>query len=220
MPRGDLGLGRLPAFDQRDRLHQIRPLLASTEPRKEYAYWHGSAFLDQGSTSMCVEYAWHHYVQAGRVRPRAKYPYWTVGEPYHAMQKIDEWPGEDYDGTSVRAGAKLMQEMGFITEYRWAWDLETVVDAVTRLGPVVVGTNWYDDMFDPDQRGIVRATGYNLGGHAWLIDGANRKHGMARAKNSWGRSWGKNGRFWIPFEDLEKLINEDGEACLSVEAVV
>ena len=27
---------------------------------------------------------------------------------YHEAQKIDEWPGEDYDGTSVRAGLDIL----------------------------------------------------------------------------------------------------------------
>lgn len=192
-------------------------MAADPQPPKSHAYWHGSMFLDQGPTSQCVEYSWHHYVQTGKIRPKSRHPYWTAGQPYNEMQRVDEWPGEDYDGTSVRAGAKVMQQMGYIDSYLWAWDLETVVDAVTRVGPVVMGTNWYRSMFTPDAKGVVRAEGPIDGGHAWLLDGASRKHGMARAKNSWSRQWGKGGRFWIPFEVLEKLINEDGEACLAVE---
>lgn len=211
-------LGRKYSLDQEDEKYQIRGLLsAQAEAPKPYAYWHGSMFLDQGFTSQCVEYSWHHYVQAGTIRPRQRYPYWVIGEPYSRMQDVDEWPGNDYDGTSVRAGAKVMQEMGYIDSYLWAWDLETVIDAVTSTGPVVMGTNWYRSMFTPDAGGRVKAEGPIDGGHAWLIDGANRKTGMARAKNSWSRSWGKKGRFWVPFEVLEKLIREDGEACLAVE---
>lgn len=212
------GLGRLYAPDPKDENFPMRALVAEApvEP-VPYAYYHGGMFLDQGSTSQCVEYSWHHYVQTGRIRPKSAYPYWELGVPYREMQDVDEWEGSDYDGTSVRAGAKIMQARGYISEYRWAWDLETVVDAVTRVGPVVMGTNWYRSMFYPDNRGVVKAEGPIDGGHAWLIDGANRKQGMARAKNSWSRGWGKKGRFWIPFEVLEKLIIEDGEACLALE---
>jgi hypothetical protein len=133
------------------------------------------------------------------------------------MQEVDEWEGSDYDGTSVRAGAKVMQARGYIGEYRWAHDLETTLEALTRVGPVVMGTNWYRSMFTPNSQGVVKAEGPIDGGHAWLLDGANRKQGMARGKNSWNRTWGKKGRFWIPFEVLEKLIIEDGEACLALE---
>jgi len=38
-----------------------------------------------------------------------------------------------------------------------------------------------------------------------------------RAINSWGRSWGQNGRFWIRQDDLMLLLQEDGEACAAVE---
>ena len=31
---------------------------------------------------------------------------------YHEAQKIDEWPGEDYDGTSVRAGLDILRKRG------------------------------------------------------------------------------------------------------------
>ena len=211
------GLGRLVARDHRDEQH---PLLALTstipEPQPPYQYWHGSMFLDQKETSQCVEYSWHHYCQTGRIRPNRRWPYWVPGEPYAEMQREDEWEGEDYDGTSVRAGAKVLQKMGLIDSYVWAWDLPTTLDAVLRLGPVVVGTWWYESMFEP-VRGRVKVEGRRVGGHAYLIDGANKKQGMFRCKNSWGREWGWNGRFWIPFEDMERLINEEGEVCVAVE---
>jgi hypothetical protein len=220
------GFGRIYVPDSQDEKYQIRSLTASEEPWPDptpsYAYWHGSMFLDQGSTPQCVEYSWHHYLQTGRIRPRSKYPYWVLGTPYMEMQRVDEFPGENYDGTSVRAGAKVMQAMGFIDSYLWAWDIQTTIDAVLRFGPVVVGTNWYEGMFYPEYNNnrVVKPTGRIAGGHAWLIEGANRKQGLFRAKNSWGRSWGRQGRFWISFEDMERLINEDGEVCLAVESQV
>jgi C1A family cysteine protease len=32
-------------------------------------------------------------------------------------------------------------------------------------------------------------------------------------KQSWGREWGKRGHAYLPFEDLERLIAEDGDVC-------
>lgn len=137
---------------------------------------------------------------------------------YTEAQKEDEWEGTDYDGTSVRAGAKVLQALGYIETYLWAWDINTLIESVLTLGPVVVGTTWYEGMFEPDRRtGQVRPTGRIVGGHAYVITGASRKSGKFRFKNSWSRGWGLNGRFTMTFEDFEMLLNDDGEACLAVE---
>lgn len=101
----------------------------------------------------------------------------------------------------------------------WGWSVEELIDAVRYVGPVVVGTNWYDDMFYPNSRGLIKATGSIAGGHAYLISGYNTRNGLFRGKNSWGRGWGRLGRFSIPAEDMSRLISEDGEICLAVERV-
>jgi C1A family cysteine protease len=35
--------------------------------------------------------------------------------------------------------------------------------------------------------------------------------------NSWGPGWGQNGRAWITFKDLDRLIKAEGEAAVAME---
>jgi hypothetical protein len=142
-------------------------------------------------------------------------------DPYQVYQdakKVDEWEGEDYFGTSVRAGAKVLQRLGYIEKYLWAPTITDVVDALLYEGPIVVGTWWYESMMQPDEKGRVTVTdGYPEGGHSYVLNGVNVKSGWIRFKNSWGRSWGKNGSAFITIEDMARLLEDDGEACLAVE---
>lgn len=128
------------------------------------------------------------------------------------------YTGNSYDGTSVRAGAKVLQTKGFIESYLWAWDVNTVIQAVLEKGPVVVGTEWTYDMFFPNiDTAIIKPTGNSAGGHAYLINGVNTKKKLFRIKNSWGRVWGNKGHAYISFDDMDKLIRNQGEACLAIE---
>lgn len=211
-----VGFGRLPSSDERDRRFLISA--AVDRPDREYRYWwSGGWWGDQGPLPHCVGYAWTHWLEDGPVTHKGQAPIVNPAELYRAAQRVDEWPGESYDGTSVRAGAKILQEMGLIAEYRWGWDLDSLVAALLAEGPVVVGTWWYAGMMGADEKGFVRATGRRLGGHAYLVNGVNVRERRLRLKNSWGRSWGQNGHAWISFDDMERLITEDGEVCLALE---
>ncbi len=136
---------------------------------------------------------------------------------YAEAQKRDEWEGESYGGTSVRAGAKYLQELGFVAEYRWAFTLEDVRRTLA-LGPMVFGISWHQDMMETDRAGFIHATGPVIGGHAIRCVGWSDKKKAVRLRNSWGKSFGQAGRCWLSYADLEKLLADDGEACIAVEA--
>lgn len=209
-------LGRLPAPDPRDRAFRLAAILPPAPIRRWRYYWSGF-WGDQGNESSCVGFSWMHWLVSAPVTQRSRN--WTAEARniYYQAQLVDEWEGTNYEGTSVRAGAKVLAATGFISEYRWAWDGMETIRAVLDVGPVVVGTNWYDGMFNPDSRGHIKPTGSVAGGHAYLIDGASLDRGLVRLKNSWGRGWGLAGRAYMTITDFSRLIAEDGEAALAAE---
>lgn len=212
------GFGRIVSEDQRDKKFLISAIVPKQEVTRTSRYWYAQGWWgDQGSTPQCVGYSWAHWVEDGPVTHKGVAPIANPTQLYNEAQKVDEWEGEGYDGTSVRAGAKALQSKGFITEYRWAWDVATLVDAVLTKGPVVVGTNWYANMLEPDEKGLISVGGPAVGGHAYLVNGVNTKKKLFRIKNSWGQSWGRKGHAYISFDDMERLIKEYGEICLAIE---
>lgn len=214
------GLGRLVSIDERDLDFPIQAELPKKLPPKRYKYWNASGWWgNQGQTSQCVAYAWIHFIEDAPIMYKADGSEVRPIDVYNAAQELDEWQGNDYDGTSVRAGAKVLQSLGYIGEYTWGFDLESLVNAVLTTSPVVVGTEWDNKMFYPNKEGIITRGDGTAGGHAYIVNGVNRDKAMFRIKNSWGRDWGKSGYAYIPFEDMESLINNYGEICFAKEII-
>jgi hypothetical protein len=227
------GLGRIEAPDPRDREFPMSRVVGTPPPDRTWRYWWKRGWWgDQGAQPWCVAYAWGHWIADGpdtsrtlRRRMDRPAPYVEMRDLYCRAQQLDPWPGDcssprnqQYDGTSVRAGAKALQEWGYIGSYWWAWNLDTVVRALLTAGPVVVGTAWYEGMSTPDAQGFIRPTGRYEGGHAYLLNGVNKDRRVLRCKNSWGVHWGRKGSAWIMFDDFEKLLKDHGEAVLATEA--
>lgn len=229
----DLGLGRLTSPDSRDNNFLARELFQAELIARKYRGWSAHiSSLYQASRPHCVAFSWMHFLVDAPMTHKV-----IVSEPglaemvirgtqnsiatdefYKACQMIDEWPGEDYDGTSVRAGAKVLQKMGLISEYRWAFTLQDMINCVLEQGPVIVGTNWYRGMSIPGKNFFIAPDGPLDGGHAYKVDGVNVPAKRFRIKNSWSSSWGNRGFAYMTFANMERLLNEDGEACIALEA--
>lgn len=208
------GLGRLVSPDPRDGAFPMAAHVPAEIPVTRHTWRHPVA-LDQGETPQCVAYAWTGWLRSAPIRQQGPKE-WPV-ELYRQAQAVDPWAGQPHDGSTVRAGAKVVGASRYLLSYVWATDVDTVVDFLLTQGPVVLGTNWYRSMFRPDAQGVVRVEGAKAGGHAYLAVGADRKRGMLACLNSWSPSWGERGKFYVPLETAERLLSEDGEACAGVE---
>jgi hypothetical protein len=211
----DPRLDRRIQYDPRSRNFAIREVVGD-RPLRGYTWAvKDRPRLDQGREGACVGFGW-----TGELLDRPK-PYHGLDDSfanlvYHEAQQLDEWPGDDYEGTSVLAGAKVLQARGLIAEYRWAFSLDDVLRALGHAGPVVMGTWWWSGMFDPDPDGFVRPTGSREGGHCYELYGttSGRRTQFVRLVNSWGAGWGQNGTALISWDDLDRLLHDEGEACI------
>lgn len=213
---GDPRLGRLVEFDERSRAFPIRTLVAE-KPWRSYT-WRVGVWLDQGQEGACVGFSWAHEL-AARPRVVPVDPSIAFGI-YRRAQFLDQWPGESYSGTSVLAGAKAVEELGHMAEYRWAFGLEDLILALGYAGPAVLGIDWKEGMFAPEADGRIRPSGPVLGGHAILAYRIETPRvgriGKVWLHNSWGPGWGKGGDCYLTLDDLGELLDADGEACIPV----
>ncbi len=221
------GLGRRP-LPPGDVLHlerfPIRQLLPETVTTVErtlalpYAY---RPKYDQGAEGACVGFSasWAMSILNRR--------FYDAGWLYREAQKIDEWPGESYSGTSVRAGMEVLRSLGHrflhnhahehapqvedgIDEYRWATTVEEVRTCIAAGVPVVLGIDWMSAFDTPTRKsdgswwigegdlGRVR------GGHAICAYGASDRRQAVKLCNSWGKAWPLA---WLPYATLQRLLD-------------
>ena len=213
-------LGRQHIIDKRDSNYLIDNHLLKNINKVTITskYWDDNVWWgNQGNTPQCVGYAWAHWIDDGPVYHTGARPYVNPTVIYENAQRLDEWPGENYDGTSIRGGVKYLKNRGLVSNYYWGYNITTLVNTVLNLGPVVVGTNWYYNMFFPNNTGLIRLGGRLSGGHAYVINGVDTTKSLLRIKNSWGKSWGVSGHAYISFSDMSRLIRESGEICIATE---
>lgn len=190
--------------------------------------------LDQKSEGACTGFAVAGAInmlnqRAGRdviVSPRML---------YEMAKRSDEWPGEDYDGSSLRGAISGWSNMGVCEEQYWPYRLgsnkgdlsieaaknarENTIGAYYRLQPIIshfhtalnetgviaASAKVHNGWFKP-VNGIIEHNKDQAGGHAFIIVGYNDKGFWIQ--NSWGKKWGDNGIALWTYEDwIENIMD-------------
>jgi hypothetical protein len=222
----DARLGRLQQFDERSRKFGIATALDKTTLRSKTWGVPGEK-LDQGREGACVGFGITHELVAYPMSNLGLTAKFARERVYYEAQRRDPWPGGEYPGaspvyggTSVLAGIKVAKALGYFDSYRWAFNVDQLAAAVAWEGPVVVGTNWLEGMFEPRPSGRLLVEGSSVGGHCYLITGLTLSPRLAgepsipmfRIRNSWGPTWGRYGDAFISVEDFERYLTPGGEA--------
>lgn len=227
---GDHLLGRVVNHDPRSKNYPVQPR-RMLRPRSRKHEIRKPA-LNQKDIGSCVGHTcaqWLNTTVASLNRKRGFMPgrpanrskYLTDDDArtlYAAATRHDEfwgiYPPDDF-GSSGLGGAKAMKQYGFITEYRHVFDFETLLSVVIET-PVMVGINWYSGMYDPNSRGIIRPTGSLCGGHEILIRGVDFMDKFFRLRNHWSPEWGIKGDCYISFDDMQRLLKEEGDVTVPI----
>lgn len=231
----DQRLDRLTSFDARSRNFPITAVSPGLKPRSFTWKIDTDYVIDQGREGACVGFAITNELQTTPAPSRFQNDEQSSHEAatqfalsvYREAQTIDEWPGEGYSGTSVLAGMKVAQRLGYFDEYRWAFGVDDLIYGLGRNGPAVLGIPWYESMYQPED-GWVRVRGAVAGGHAILARGiklvkatdGGQAIDLAKSyvllRNSWGPDWGSRGDAKISLLDVTRLLGEQGEAVFAV----
>lgn len=139
-------------------------------------------FYDQGNEGACVGFS---ESRAKSLVDRTRYSgQWL----YKEAQKIDEWPGEGYDGTSVRAGLEVLRTRGHRRLIGGTLQPE-------RVGDGIAAYRWLRSVDEV---------------HAVIKMPLADQLGAVPLLNSWGRYYPHI--VWLPDSVLDRLLSEDGEA--------
>lgn len=154
---------------------------------------------------------------------------------YEMAKRSDEWPGEEYDGSSLRGAIRGWRNMGVCEEEYWPYRVgrnkgELTIDAAKnarnhtlgayyRLSPIIshfhsalnetgviaVSAKVHSGWNQPVS-GVIEQRTKMIGGHAFIIVGYNDKGFWIQ--NSWGKKWGDNGVALWSYEDwIENIMD-------------
>ena len=84
------------------------------------------------------------------------------------------------------------------TSYYRLYNANEIKTSLMKNGPVVFGMKWYDDIEVVDGVITTDQDDSSYGGHCMVIYGWN-EYGW-KIQNSWGASWGDNGRAILPYD--------------------
>jgi hypothetical protein len=122
-------------------------------------------------------------------------------------------------GASLLGAARYLKRSRYITGYRWGLDTNEIIDCLSVFGPILLGLQWFDSMYNPRPNGIVEVNGPSVGEHCVLADGYlpaedAMRMGLGpteliRFVNSFGTGYGIAGRGYLRVMDLAFLLKPE-----------
>lgn len=187
--------------------------------------------LDQGKEGACTGYGLatvaNYLLKTRSVRPDATAV--SARMLYNMAKRYDEWPGEDYEGSSARGAMKGWHKHGICAGRLWAdrdaddeLTAERAADAITRplgsyfrvnhkdlvamhsaiseVGVLFATSRVHSGWMDVRTGDSdIRYAPDTLGGHAFAIVGYDERGFWIQ--NSWGADWGSGGLARIGYDD-------------------
>lgn len=233
---GDLNARRLDArpdtLDFRDRIYE--PTLIEVPAQIDLAAYKAVKvpILDQGTEGACTGFGLAtvaNYLLLRRKLPPNLSPV-SARMIYEMAKRYDEWPGEDYEGSSARGAIKGWHKHGMCSEKHWPYDAECVekhltnerlADAIRRPLGAYYRVNHQDLIAMHSaiaEAGILYATAkvhkgwQDIGDDGVITVKTQVSGGHAFAivaydergfwiQNSWGKDWGVEGFALITYDD-------------------
>ena len=210
--------------DIRDRPYE--PALIQLKPSMDPP--DNLTILNQGKEGACTGFGLAAVINQLNSR-RGKYDQVSPRMLYEMARRFDEWPGEQYSGSSCRGAIRGWHNMGVCREEIWPYISEdpswltverakdarsntigayyrlrpAVVDyhvALNEVGVLYVSADVHSGWWrDATRHGEIPFRDGKTGGHAFAIVGYNDKGFWVQ--NSWGHKWGANGVALWSYED-------------------
>jgi len=214
--------------DFRDRMYV--PTLVTVPPERPLASYQAAnvPIRNQGKEGACTGFglaAVADYLLRTRTTAGEAQPEVSAHMLYTMARRYDEWPGEDYSGSSARGAMKGWFQHGVCSDAAWPGsdavldasrskdalirplgayfrvdhsDLIAMHAALAEVGVLYATAQVHDGWRNPVD-GIIKQETQILGGHAFAIVGYDREGFWVQ--NSWGTDWGMGGFGRVSYTD-------------------